>query len=154
MRLFNIIEMNQQGRPPVNNPLLPKPDAPNITMASVFKPFKFGNIMTINRNWLIRESTFKLNQISRLEKNLRSQLNNPNLKDKRKIEINARFCQEAYKIHHEYTSKLIFWKSRSMLLRGPQIRQLFEQYSRFLFMLNQNYQRQCLGIQAVKTSNY
>lgn len=153
MRLYNLIEMNQQGRPPVNNPLLPQNNQ-NITMASVFKPFKFGNIMKINRNWLMKQSSFKLNQISRLEKNFRAQLSNPAIKDKKKIEINAYFCQQAYKIHHEYVSKLIFWKSRSIFLRGPQIRQLQEQYSRFLFLLNQDYQRKLLGIQQVKTSNY
>lgn len=148
-----LFEMNRQGRPP-SNPLLPSADDMNaITMASLFKPFKFGNLATLNRNWLIKQSSMKLNKISRLEQNLRMKLGT-NPKNKNKIEIDIKFCQQAYKFHHEYTSKLIFWKSRSMMLMGPQVRQLQEQYSRQLFMLHQAYQRQTLGLNTANTQQY
>lgn len=153
--MFSLFEMNMQGRPPAahNNPLMPQNDS-EMTMASVFKPFKFGNLMKINRAWLIKQSNYKLNKVNNLQKRMMQKANDPQSKDANKYKINANFCAKAYRIHHEYVSKLIFWKSRSMFLRGPQIKQLYEQYSRFLFVLSQSYQRETLGLGQINTRNY
>lgn len=147
-------EMNQNGRPPDNNPLLGDTYS-TATMASVFKPFQFGNLMTLRREALIAASTKKLNAISNLEKNLRAKMQDPaHEKTRNKLAIDAKYVMTAYKMHHQYTSKLIFWKSRSMLMMGPQVKQLQEQYTRQLFMLNQDYQRTTLNLKTAPTQNY
>ena len=152
MRYNFLLEMNQQGT--LNtNPLLQSVHSA-ASFNSVFKPFQFGNLSTIRREALIQASRFKLNKISMLEKSLQDKLNSPETKTKSKIAIQAQMVQQAYKLHHQYTTKLIYWKSRTPLMMAPEIKQLTEQYSRQLFMLQQEFQRRSLNLNPANTANY
>lgn len=138
------------ARKPTVNPLL------HSTMGfnSVFKPFNIAGLNLKTRNAVMRETNYKLGSINILSARIQKGASNPENKNAQSDRIKLKYAQNAYKIHHEFVSKLIFWKSRPGFKMGPQFLQLKEQYTRSLFMLEQAYKRESLGLQTADTSNY
>jgi len=146
---------NQAGVPvhaqvPKQNPYL----QPSIGFNSLFKPFSISGITTKTRNMIMREGNFKLQAINRLTAKLKDEAARPDNKKKQEDMIKLQYAQQAYKCHHEFISKTLFWKSRANFNMGPQFLQLKEQYTRQLFMIEQAYKRAALKLNVADTSNY
>lgn len=142
---------NQQApQNPQANPLM------NTAMgfASVFKPFNISGITIKTRNRIMAESNAKLNRVNLLTAKLQKQASDPTNKNAQTDQIKLKYAQNAYKLHHEFISKTIFWKSRVRFNMGPQFLQLKEQYTRALFTLEQAFKREMLNLNPAETQNY
>lgn len=148
--LVEAVVATASHRPVMVNPLLQHAMGFN----SVFKPINISGLNIKTRNMIMAECNAKLGRINTLSARLQKSASNPENKNAQVDRIKLKYAQSAYKIHHEFVSKTIFWKSRSKIDMGPQYLQLKEQYTRNLFMLEQAYKREALGLQTADTSNY
>ena len=138
------------ARPVRPNPLLQQA----MGFTSVFKPLNISAISLKTRRGIMTESNAKLNRINMLTAKLQKAASDPNNKNAQSDRIKLKYAQDAYKIHHEFVSKTIFWRSRVAVNMGPQFLQLKEQYTRSLFTLEQAYKRVALQLDPANTSNY
>lgn len=122
--------------------------------SSVFKPFNISGITIKTRNRIMAESNAKLQRVNLLTAKLQKQAMDPNNKNAQVDQIKLKYAQNAYKLHHEFINKTIFWKSRVMFNMGPQFLQLKEQYTRALFTLEQAFKREMLNLNPADTQNY
>jgi len=140
--------------------VVPRPVSPNPLMqqalgfGSVFKPLNISTISLKTRNGIMAESNAKLNRLNMLTAKLQKSASDPTNKNAQSDRIKLKYAQDAYKIHHEFVSKTIFWKSRAGVNMGPQFAQLKEQYTRSLFTLEQAYKRASLQLNVADTSSY
>lgn len=125
-----------------------------MTFSSMFKPINISSLNVKSREMLMLESKAKLNKITALLGELKSKSMNPQNKNAQRDQLQLKYCNSAYKLHHEFINKVLFWKSRSAIVMGPQFLQLREQYTRALFNLEQDYKREELNLNPVDTSNY
>lgn len=137
-------------RPVAVNPLLQQAMGFN----SVFKPLNISGITVKTRDAIMAESNAKLQRVNMLTAKLQKEATDPSNKNAQQSRIKLKYAQDAYKLHHEFISKTIFWKSRTGFNMGPQFLQLKEQYTRALFTLEQAYKRAMLQLNPVDTSNY
>lgn len=138
------------GRPVTINPLMQSAMGFN----SVFKPFNISGITVKTRSAIMAESNAKLQRVNTLTAKLQREATDPTNKNAQTARIKLKYAQDAYKLHHEFISKTIFWKSRTGFNMGPQFLQLKEQYTRALFTLEQAYKRAMLQLNPADTSNY
>ena len=125
-----------------------------MTFSSMFKPINISSLNVKSREMLMLESKAKLNKITALMGELKTKSMNPQNKNAQRDQLQLKYCNSTYKLHHEFINKVLFWKSRSNIVMGPQFLQLREQYTRALFNLEQDYKREELGLDSVDTSNY
>ena len=137
-------------RPVSVNPLLQQAMGFN----SVFKPLNISGITVKTRDAIMSESNAKLQRVNMLTAKLQKEATDPSNKNVQQSRIKLKYAQDAYKLHHEFISKTIFWKSRTGFNMGPQFLQLKEQYTRALFTLEQAYKRAMLQLNPADTSNY
>lgn len=126
----------------------------NMSFSSLFKPLNISGLNIKSRNRIMAEANVKLSRVNKLTAQLQKKAMDQNNKNAQMDKIQLKYCQAAYKLHHEFISKTLFWKSRSMIIMGPQFLQLKEQYTRALFNLEQDYKREELGLKTVDTRNY
>lgn len=125
-----------------------------MSFSTVFKPFNILGLNIKTRNRIMAEANIKLSRVNKLTAELTKKTQNPQNKNSKIDQIKLKYCNMAYKLHHEFINKTLFWKSRSMIVMGPQFLQLKEQYTRALFALEQDYKREELGLDTVDTSAY
>jgi len=125
-----------------------------MSFSTVFKPFNILGLNIKTRNRIMAEANIKLSRVNKLTAELTKKAQNPQNKNSNIDQIKLKYCNMAYKLHHEFINKTLFWKSRSMIIMGPQFLQLKEQYTRALFALEQDYKREELGLNTVDTSAY
>ena len=125
-----------------------------MSFSTVFKPFNITGLNIKTRNRIMAEANIKLNKVNKLTADLTKKAQNQQNKNSQLDQIKVKYCNMAYKLHHEFINKTLFWKSRSMIVMGPQFLQLKEQYTRALFALEQDYKREELGLSTADTSAY
>lgn len=138
------------ARPVAPNPLMQQAMGFN----SVFKPISIPGISLKTRNGIMAQANAKLRRINMLTAKLQRAASDPSNKNVQTDRMKLKYAQDAYKIHHEFVSKTIFWRSRVKMNMGPQFAQLKEQYTRSLFTLEQAYKRSALQLNPADTSNY
>ena len=148
--LLEAIGANQQQAPV--NPLMQRQT--EMGFSSLFKPLNISGLTLKTRNVIMKEGQIKLGRINRLTAKLQKDATNPENKNQQEAQIKLKYAQDAYKLHHEFISKTIFWKSRTGVNMGPQFLQLKEQYTRALFTLEQAYKRTALKLNPANTDNY
>lgn len=148
--LLKLEAVSVHAQMPKQNPYL----NPSISFNGLFKPFAINGITTKTRNMIMAEGNAKLQAINQLTAKIKKEMMDPDSKNKQENAIKLKYAQEAYKCHHEFISKTIFWKSRAKFNLGPQFLQLKEQYTRQLFMIEQAYKRAALKLNVADTSNY
>lgn len=124
-----------------------------MAFSSIFKPFNIAGMSIKTRNRLMADFSNRMARINNLAAELTKRVN-LNTKSKSKDQLKLKYCNLAYKLHHEFANKIIFWKSRNPLLMNANFIQLKEQYTRSLFALEQAYKREELGLEAVDTQEY
>jgi len=124
------------------------------TFNTVFKPMNIAGFTMKPRNVIMTESSMKLQSINLFANELKKRAANPANRNAELDKLKFKYCELAYKIHHEFITKAIFWKSRVKFNMGPQFSQLKEQYTRSLFTLQQEFKREELGLSVADTSNY
>lgn len=125
-----------------------------MTFSSMFRPINISSLNVKTREMIMRESKARLDKITAFLGELKSKSMDPQNKNAQHDQLQLKYCNSAYKLHHEFINKTLFWKSRSMIIMGPQFLQLKEQYTRALFNLEQDYKREELKLDPVDTSNY
>ncbi len=125
-----------------------------MSFSTVFKPFNILGLNVKTRNRIMAEANIKLSKVNKLTAELTKKAQNPQNKNNQMDQLKVKYCNMAYKLHHEFINKTLFWKSRSMIVMGPQFLQLKEQYTRALFALEQDYKREELGLTTADTSAY
>lgn len=136
------------------NPMLSMMKPSKIGFTSLFKPLNISGLTIKTREMIMAESKVKLDKIIALSADLKAKAMNPENKNVQRDRIQLKYCNSAYKLHHEFINKTLFWKSRTNVVMGPQFMQLKEQYTRALFNLEQDYKREELSLNPVDTSNY
>ncbi len=130
----------------------------DISLAAALKPLSIGSaafIVACPHFVLKRKVDFHLLRLGNLQKKIQQQIADPRkANQKAKYMQQAKFAQQAFQIHHEYFTKILYWKHRSALFNLDVVNKLNSQYQRKLFLLNQNMQRINLGVPVANTSNY
>lgn len=152
---FNLVFEYKRANPANQEDLMNNPwKVSKCSMSSVFKPINISGLSIKTRNMIMKESRFKLAKITALASDLKIKATNPTNKNVQRDRVQLKYCNLAFKIHHEFINKTLFWKSRTKFVMGPQYMQLKEQYTRSLFNLEQDYKREELQLNPVDTSNY
>lgn len=141
-------EDGQQPQPVQNPKTLSK-----MSFSSIFKPFNIMGMSIRTRNRLMVDFSNRMAKINNLSADLTKRIS-LNTQSKSKDQLKLKYCNLAYKLHHEFANKTIFWKSRNPLLRSANFIQLKEQYTRSLFALEQAYRREELGLEAANMEEY
>lgn len=143
-------QTQQQSEP---QPQINQYNGIKMAFSSIFKPFNITGMSIKTRNRLMADFSNRMARINNLAAELTKRVN-LNTQSKSKDQLKLKYCNLAYKLHHEFANKTIFWKSRNPLLMNANFIQLKEQYTRSLFALEQAYKREELGLEAVDTQEY
>ena len=132
----------------------------DMSLTTALKPLSIGSktsLLTLPAFMLKKKIDYHLLRLGNLQKKIQAQAAMPKNGDKTEFfKTELQIAQQAYQVHHEYFTKIMYWKSKMTpaLFNINTISRLYNQYERKLFMLNQSYQRTRLGIQAANTTNY
>lgn len=132
----------------------------DMSLSSAVKPLSIGSrstLLTVPAFILKKKIDYHLIRLGNLQKNIQAQASNPKNANKAELyKTELQIAQQAYQVHHEYFTKILYWKTKisPALFNIGAISRLYNQYERKLFMLSQSYQRVRLGIQTANTSNY
>lgn len=163
MTKYNLIaEMytNQNSDASMPRAIEPSLHMNDMSLTTAVKPLSIGSrsaLLTMPTFMLKKKINYHLIRLGNLQKKIQFQANNPkNAAKAAMYKTELQIAQQAYQVHHEYFTKILYWKSKmtpAMFNIGA-ISRLYNQYERKLFMLNQSYQRVRLGVQTADTTNY
>lgn len=156
-----ILEMetgDQTGDAGMQRALEPSLHMNDMSLSTAVKPLSIGSrssILTMPAGMLKKKIDYHLIRLGNLQKKIQMQA----ARDVGKQELHKaelQIAQQAYQVHHEYFTKIMYWKSKMTptIFNAGAISRLFNQYTRKLWMLSQSYQRVRMGIQAADTTNY